>query len=294
MPVRVNAVLPSTPVLRVGVPHRGGRLCREAWENEMPMMVSASAFWHARRAEFIEPGASDLELGDVALDSAGFTAMSQWKRKGRQPGMLGIFPWTLAQYIELAGLLRPMWWSQPDCCVEPEIAADPQERSYRIEATAAMLEASLILVRDWQSRGAFWQCPPVPVLQGWTVGEYRESLDRMLEAWDRYSDAFDPPVLVGVGSMCRRPVDDPNTGILAILEGILPHLPDGMKLHLFGVKGSAMGRLASIPQVASFDSMAWDYSARMKARREGGPNTLERRAREMLRWYGAQMSTPDL
>lgn len=254
----------------------------------MPMMVSASAFWLEHKQEFVEPDISELEQGDFALDSAGFTAMSLWKRKGTQRGMLGMFPWTLAEYVELAGLLRPMWWSQPDACVEPDIAGNEEARCFRIEATAAMLEASLMLVDRWQSLGAWWQSPPVPVLQGWTADEYMRSLDLMIDAWQRYTHAFDMPALVGVGSMCRRPVHDPDIGILSILERLLPRLPDGMRLHMFGVKGAVMSRLATIPQVASFDSMAWDFGARMMARKEGSSNTLERRAGEMKRWYRAQ------
>lgn len=50
---------------------------------------------------------------------------------------------------------------------------------------------------------------------------------------------------------------------------------------------------ASILQVASFDSMAWDFGTRMSARKEGGPNTLARRALAMRRWYDAQKSALD-
>jgi len=287
-PVRVNAVLPEHQVLRVGVPHRGGRLCAEAWANDMPVMVSASAFWNRATGEFIEPPQSELEQCDVALDSAGFTAMAQWKRKGPQAGMLGIYPWRLEQYVELAGLLRPSWWSQPDLCVEEPIAGDREARRYRIEATAAMLEASLILVDRWQQQGAFWQSPPVPVLQGWTVDEYCESLDRMVDIYARMARTFDQPVLVGVGSMCRRPVNDPEIGILAILDGLLPRLPPGIRLHLFGIKGSALERLVKLPQIASFDSMAWDFAARVHSRKHGQPNTMDRRAATMHAWYARQ------
>ncbi|HUV97515.1 MAG TPA: hypothetical protein VMV98_08610 [Acidobacteriaceae bacterium] len=286
--VRVNATLQDTPELRVGVPQRSGTLCSMASRANLPVMVSASAYWLRDSGRFTDDGPSELLNCDFALDSAGFTAMANWKRKGTQPGMLGIFPWTLSDYVSLVGKLRPAWWSQPDACVEPELASDAAARIDRLEATEAMLAASLILVDRWQQLGAPWIAQPVPVLQGWRPAEYRESLDRMLRTWAKDGAAFDAPVLVGVGSMCRRPVEDPEIGILAVLDELLPVLPRGMKLHLFGVKSTAMARLASMPQVASFDSMAWDVAARYEAGRTGGPNTLARRGAAMLQWYERQ------
>jgi len=286
--VRVNATLQDKPVLRIGVPHRSGKLCSTASRAGLPVMVSASAYWLRDAGRFTDDSPSELQNCDFALDSAGFTAMANWKRQGHQAGMLGIYPWTLSDYVRLVGRLRPAWWSQADCCVEPQLASDAGTRANRLEATEAMLAASLILVDRWQQLGAPWIAPPVPVLQGWLPSEYRESLERMLRTWEKDGAAFDPPALVGVGSMCRRPVDDPDVGILAVLDDLLPHLPTGMKLHLFGVKSTAMARLASMPQIASFDSMAWDVAARFEAGRTGGPNTLARRGASMLKWYDRQ------
>lgn len=284
----VNAYLDDQPILRVGVPHRSGALCSEAYRAGMPVMVSASAYWLRDKGRFADDSPSPLLDCDFALDSAGFTAMANWKRQGHQPGMLGIFPWSLTDYLSLVGKLRPAWWSQGDACCEPEVAGDQAERSRRLEMTEAMLAASLILVDRWQQAGAPWIAPPVPVLQGWYPEDYLESLERMLRTWETNGRAFEPPALVGLGSMCRRPADDPEIGIMAVLDTLLPALPRGMKLHAFGVKSTAMARLASIPEIASFDSMAWDVGARYQALRDGGPNTLERRGAVMREWYAKQ------
>lgn len=287
---RENASLGDEPVLRIGVPHRSGQLCVTAYERGLPVMVSASAFWVARQQRFVRDGPSPLWECDVALDSAGFTAMANWKRKGTQRGMLGLFPWTLAEYFDLVEMVNPSWWSQPDACVEPELAADDAERGRRLEATEAMLAASLILVDRYQQLGAGWLQPPVPVLQGWLPTDYLESLDRMLRTWQEHGASFDAPVLVGLGSMCRRPVEDAKVGIRAVLDVLLPRLPPSIKLHLFGVKSQAMASLASIAQVASFDSMAWDVDARYSALRARTSNTLAHRSEAMLRWYDRQQA----
>ncbi len=138
-------------VMRVGIPHRSGRLAFHAFNHGYAAMVSASAFWNPRAGAFCFPRATDLQEVDFALDSAGFTAMRLWKARGTQPGMAGVFPWTYAQYVELASMSGASWWSQPDLCCEPEIAANHEEVDYRIRATATLLEGVLRVVYAWQN-----------------------------------------------------------------------------------------------------------------------------------------------
>ena len=108
---QVNAYLADGLQMRVGVPHRGGKLAFHAFNEGFSAMVSASAFWNPAKSVFVIPEASDLYEIDWALDSAGFTAVKGWQAKGTQPGMAGIYPWSLAAYVEAASLLRPSWWS---------------------------------------------------------------------------------------------------------------------------------------------------------------------------------------
>lgn len=110
-----NANLPDEMVMRVGIPHRSGRLAFHAFQEGYKVMVSASAFWDAKTATFKIPEYTDLWELDVALDSAGFSSMRLWREKGRQTGIAGVYPWTYSQYIELAACTSRSWWSQPDC-----------------------------------------------------------------------------------------------------------------------------------------------------------------------------------
>lgn len=288
----------NTFVMRVGIPHRGGTLAAHAFDSGYPVMVSASAYWDAARARFIVPQASSLEDCDLALDSAGFTAVLNWKRKGAQPGMAGVFPWSCAAYLELAQLLQPSWYSQADLCCEKELATSPQEVDHRIRVTATLLEGMLRQLYAWcnelvkelpQRVVENMIRPPVPVLQGWTAADYRRSLDLLNEVWARWQPWLDPPRLIGIGSVCRRDTFHPEHGLLAIVDSLQENLPAGSALHLFGVKGEAVEHLRHRRDIASADSMAYDLAARIKAHGQGVSNTMPRRCAEMTRWMSSAM-----
>jgi hypothetical protein len=290
-------------MMRIGVPHRGGRLAFHAFNCEFPVMVSASAFWDRRSSSFKVPRASDLEECDFALDSAGFTAVRNWQRLGVQDGMLGVYPWTLQQYIELASELRPSWFAQPDLACEPELANSEEERRRRIEATAVLLDACLHQIYEWQNVLAR-TCnartvsnmlfPPVPVLQGWTTDDYLRSLDLMQAVWRRWEPWVAQPALIGVGSVCRRHLTDRRHGLLAVLGALEGRLPQRSRLHLFGVKGGALAHLRLRPWVASADSMAYDDGARRAAFRERRSNTIASRQAAMSSWMGKAHSQVSL
>lgn len=280
-------------MMRVGVPHRGGRLAFHAFNCDYPVMVSANAFWDRASGSFKVPRASNLEECDFALDSAGFTAIRCWQRRGAQTGMLGVYPWSLQQYVQLASELRPAWFAQPDLACEPELAGSDEERLCRIEATATLLEACLRQIYAWQNvlartcnarTVANMLFPPVPVLQGWTPDDYLLSLDLMQGVWRRWEPWLAPPALIGVGSVCRRHLHDRRHGLLAVLAALEGRLPTQSRLHLFGVKGNALSHLRARRWIASADSMAYDEGARRSAFREQRSNTIELRQAAMSNW----------
>ncbi|WP_425952942.1 DUF7221 family queuine tRNA-ribosyltransferase-like protein [Ralstonia pseudosolanacearum] len=297
MPVdQRNAYLEDGLVMRVGIPHKGGRLAFHAFNEGFPVMVSANAFWNPRAKRFQFPEATDLTELDFAMDSAGFTAMKFWQAKGRQDGMAGIFPWTYEQYIEFANLSGASWWSQPDLCCEQEIAHNQEEIDFRIDATATLLEGVLRTLYAWQEDLAK-TCspavvsnmlrPPVPVLQGRTKSDYLRSLELLISVWERWQPWLATPALIGIGSVCRRNLDDPEHGLFAILAALEGQLPKGSRAHLFGVKGAALSEVKMLDWVASADSMAYDFGARIKARESGISNSIAHRSGEMSRWMAA-------
>ncbi|HKR43639.1 MAG TPA: hypothetical protein VJU59_28840 [Paraburkholderia sp.] len=294
MPVlQTNAHLGDSLIVRAGIPHRGGKLALHACNEGYAAMVSANAFWNPVRQAFHFPEATDLTDLDFALDSAGFTAMQLWKARGNQAGIAGVYPWSYEQYVELASFCGASWYAQPDMCCEPEISTDREVIDYRIRATATMLEGTLRVVFAWQeqlSRDHDSRAVsnlvrvPVPVIQGYTVDEYRRSLDQLLAVWERWRPWLAEPTLIGLGSVCRRTLNDPRHGLYAVLAGLEGHLPAGAKLHLFGVKGKCLEKLRALDWIASVDSMGWDFGARVSARERGISNTIAHRSGAMSRW----------
>lgn len=293
---QINAHVQDGLLMRIGIPQRSGKLAAHAFNQGYSAMVSANAFWNPKKGAFTVPEATDLYEVPFALDSAGFVAVSLYQAKGRQPGIAGVFPWTFQQYIELAALLRPDWWSQSDLCCESEIAGSQAEVDYRVRATATLLEGTLRIVYAWQNElaktcseetVASMLPPPVPIIQGWSLDDYQRSLDLLMQVWKRWEPWLAPPKLIGVGSVCRRDLHHPKHGLYAILQSLDAKLPAGAKAHLFGVKGTALQEVQKLGWVSSVDSMSWDVSARVKAREAGHSNTYAHRTKEMSRWMSA-------
>ncbi|WUA12563.1 hypothetical protein OG225_42405 (plasmid) [Nocardia sp. NBC_01377] len=94
--------------------------------------------------------------------------------------------------------------------------------------------------------------PIVPVLQGWTVTEYRDAIAMFHDAG---IDLAAEPI-VGVGSVCRRQASAEAADIFAEICQTVP----GIRLHGFGVKASGLQRFGDL--LASADSMAWSFAAR--------------------------------
>ncbi len=238
--------------VRVGIPLTGGQLVAAARERGYAVLFSANAFartypkGHEREGYFKgfrRPDPAQLDRLDAALDSAGYVAAVRY----------GDYRWSVDDYLDLVGSHRWTWWAAMDMCCEPQIAEDRPLRLLRMAATAALL---------WQcARGARERGlpAPMPVIQGWTAAEYQQCADWLpLVEW---------PDLVGIGSMCRRAVNG-SEGVLAILDAVDRVLPPHVKVHLFGVKSTALEQVVHHPRVASMDSMAWDVRARV-ARRTG-------------------------
>lgn len=92
--------------------------------------------------------------------------------------------------------------------------------------------------------------PIVPVLQGWTAGEYYDCVD----AYERAGVDLASEPLVGIGTVCRRQ----NTIRASLLIAELAR--EGLKLHGFGFKATGLRACGS--DLASADSMAWSFHAR--------------------------------
>lgn len=245
-------------IVRLGIPACFQRFSAVASSLGAPVLVSANAF--RRRDRFWLPSADLFGGADVALDSAGF-AMFRY----------GGYPWTQQEYVTLAASHPWTWWAQMDFCCEPQIAKDSDEVARRVLQTAMMLEHN----RD-EAEAQNIQAP-MPVLQGWAPDDYLLCAEMMGEL----------PDLVGLGSVCRRSLGGQD-GLLAILSALDRALPKSVGLHLFGVKGSAIGALAGHPRIISLDSQAWDRAARWEASKGEFSCTVAHRERHMRSWLARQ------
>ncbi len=264
----------SHPIeIRVGLPRPGGALAAAARALGYKVMVSANSF--VIRNTFGEPirvrrpGHGFVGI-DAALDSGGFVGMSHY---GEIPlpteayvhGVVAAYPWT--------------WYAQPDYCCEPKVAASRTDVRLRQAASVALfLDCTAIASRAGLPG-------PVAVLQGWTPDDYHRS-------WDLLPLGAAPP-LVGVGSVCARPVHGP-TGLMAVVHRIDRVLPPGVQLHLFGVKSAGIRAILSEGaldgRVRSIDSMAWDFAARVRFRTG---RTIARRVGVMRDWHDGQVTLAD-
>ncbi len=170
-----------------------------------------------------------------ALDSGGFTELQlhgRWTVSARD------YASAVARYRDEVGSLD--WAAPQDWMCEPVMLA-------RTGLTVAEHQARTVAsVLELRALGA----PVVPVLQGWSLGDYW----RHVEDYDRAGLDLRAEPVVGVGSVCRRQ----NTGMAAALMHSLRDV--GIRPHGFGFK--ATGLRSCHGSLASADSMAWSYHAR--------------------------------
>lgn len=201
--------------------------------------------------------------GPWALDSGGFTELS----------MHGRWTITVKQYVaevrRCVDCIGNMAWAATcDYMVEPEI----------LRKTGLTVEKHQELTIDnlLEARSLAPDLPIIPVLQGWTWGDYLYHAEDYAR---RGIDLGKEPV-VGVGTGCRRQSTTRFGAILATLRRDL-----GDRLHSFGLK--IRGLELSQDQVASADSLAWSYNARRKPALpecEGQHASCQNCLRYALRW----------
>lgn len=171
------------------------------------------------------------------LDSRGFTEISTHGQ------------WTIpaADYARAADLYRREIGqldiaSIQDWMCEPFITA---------RTGLSVAEHQRRTVASWlELRDLAPEVPWMPVLQGWTMGDYMdhaEMYDRACPTWRTGR--------VGLGSVCRRQ-GETRIGVLITVLAM-----EGLRLHGFGVKLQGLD-CGTAARLESADSMAWSTAAR--------------------------------
>ncbi|MDJ0277679.1 hypothetical protein QLH51_12815 [Sphingomonas sp. 2R-10] len=264
----------------VGLPSLSrGPLLDRARAMQVPVLVSANAFsrWQCRQGWREWCGwrtgtlANAHGLLSVDLDSAGFVLAV--KERG--------IPWTIDDYITLAGSFPFRRFASLDLCCEAEIAQDRDEVLDRIARTIQLNRACHARAIDAGIAHAF-----MPVLQGRRPEDY-------LRSWDGIAHLVRPGQVVGVGSLCRRHVGGPD-GLVAVIDRLDRTLPPEVRLHGFGVKGTALSLPAGFgDRIASIDSQAYGIAARREAHAAGRSKTGQMVAAHMARWTARQYERAD-
>lgn len=259
----------------VGLPHLNrGPILERVQELRAPALISANclSIW-SRRNGWPNWGGWRLDklknargLHSLCLDSAGFVATANY----------GGFPWSIGQYVALAAAFPFRWWASIDYCTEAEIAGDRDEVLDRISRTIRANLDSWRMGCDAGIGGTF-----LPVIQGRAPADYERCADGI-------SACIQSGRLIGVGSMCRREIHGPE-GLIAVVDHLDRLLPPGIRLHLFGVKGSAIPFLLPFRhRIASLDSQAYGVTARRDAYRRGAVKTDGLVADHLEQWLRVQ------
>jgi hypothetical protein len=259
----------------LGLPYlRDGALWRAARRLGAPVLVSANALSHRPRDElgiamwrrFDYRNLHLVREHPVHLDSAGFVAAVLYRG----------FDFTVDAYMNLCAAAPWRWFASMDMCVEPEIARDEEAILDRISGTVRLNRECLIRADD---RGIAHRL--LPVIQGYRAEHYLRCIDRM--PW------LPEFPLIGIGSMCRRHVQDPQVGILHITDQLdRAFAGTNCRFHLFGLKTTGIGALRQHPRIASCDSQAYGITARRDAHQHRRSKTDAYLAALMVKWYQKQ------
>lgn len=196
-------------------------------ETNVPLMISIS------RTKYIK--SLYPSICDVMIDSIGFTMLSSYGK------------WLISEdeYIEECTRIndafkRVILFSPQDWMCEPFI----------VEKTGlSVLEHQIKTVDNYISLSKKSKLPFLPVLQGYTLTEYKRCLS-MYRANGIDTNHF------GLGSVCRRQSTD------EIKEIVEYFFNEGLKLHAYGVKLKGLQLYGHM--LDSADSLAWSLDARYK------------------------------
>ena len=196
------------------------------WKVDVPLFVSRRTLSKVKtRGQALSPW---------ALDSGGFTELSTYGQ------------WTISaqQYAneikELQEIGKMQWAAPQDWMCEPWI----------IEKTGlSVIEHQRRTVYNYQELKNL-ESPVIPVLQGWTLDDYKRCADLYLDA----GIDLTTQTTVGLGSVCRRQATS------EIGDLVKWGHESGYRLHGFGVKSAGIKKYGQY--LASADSMAWSYTGR--------------------------------
>ena len=200
-------------------------------------------------------------LTEWALDSGGFSEVSKhggWTTSAKDYA---------ARVKRYASEIGKMEWAAPqDWMCEPEIIKGNPAKKIKGTKLSVKEHQRRTVENFLELKSIAPELPFVPVLQGWTEGEY---LDCM-ELYASHGIDLTKEPRVGLGSVCRR------QSTIRVRVWVRQWASEGLKLHGFGFKVEGLSDgLAEC--LASSDSLAWSFQGRRMARAgdpDASPNSM--------------------
>ncbi|MGW5569787.1 deazapurine DNA modification protein DpdA family protein [Nocardia thailandica] len=199
--------------------------------------------------------------GPWALDSGGFTELSShgsWDQGPTPAEYVG----RIRRYARDVGNLA--FAAPQDWMVEPAILAGGQFAGMHFAGTGLSVPEhqrrtvdNFLALRDLAP-----DLPIIPVLQGWTTGDYL----RCADVYAANGVELDSAPIVGLGSVCRRQATSEAAEIIAAVVEAIP----GIRIHGFGIKTAGLAAYGQF--LDSADSMAWSFRARRSEPLPGCPH----------------------
>lgn len=176
-------------------------------------------------------------MGPWSLDSGGFSELS----------LFGRWETSSSSYVAAVRRLRSEvgnmnWAAIQDWMCEPHML--------KLTGKTVAQHQALTVASYLELRSMAPEVPWLPVIQGWTRGDYIDCVELYARAG---IDLTSEPI-VGIGSVCRR------QGTVTAALTIRWLASDGLKLHGFGFKVLGLSKVKDA--LASSDSMAWSVDGR--------------------------------
>jgi hypothetical protein len=202
--------------------------------------------------------------GPWVLDSGAFSEVATYGGFTTSPG-----DYVLAVHRYQAEIGQLAWAAPQDWMCEPFILA---KTGMTVSEHQRRTVTGYLDLRDRAP-----DLPFIPVLQGWTLDDYRRHVD----AYDRAGVDLTTVPLIGLGSVCRRQHTATIAAIVATLQGL--------RLHGFGVKTEGLSRYSY--GLTSADSMAWSFDARHARPLRGCPHRSCANCLRYALWWRRQVLT---
>jgi len=214
------------------------------------IMASVAAFWH--NGFHINKMKFANTLKRLFIDSGGFSMFTKYAE----------FPYSVSNYIEFVNDLRDKWpvteVATMDYPCEPEVNRSSHKTN--VERIDATINNALECIDHDTS------IPWVPVLQGYTLDEYKY-------CWDQYQEFGVSANLWAVGSVCVR---KKTGGIRYLMTRIKRYTKQN--LHSFGLTLSSLRHSDVFFSIVSSDSAAWNW-------RISGENMRERKKNAVMKYH---------